>query len=160
MECEAVHYSQEGKTAFHDAVFNEEYLDRLSLYGAFEGKELLGVIAIRKDHLSLFFVKGGRRGQGIGKMLWNKILAETQAERITVHSSINAVAVYERLGFAATDGVREENGIRYIPMAYKRTRKEDCPCKRTDCARHGYCAEGRASHARKKRVLPCERGDA
>lgn len=24
LECEAVHYSQESKTAFHDAVFNEE----------------------------------------------------------------------------------------------------------------------------------------
>ena len=66
-----------------------------------------------------------------------------------VHSSINAVAVYERLGFTVTDGVREENGIRYVPMAYKRTSKEDCPCKRTDCARHAYCAEGRANHARK-----------
>ena len=75
-----------------------------------------------------------------------------------VHSSINAVAVYERLGFTVTDGVREENGIRYVPMAYKRTSKEDCPCKRTDCARHGRCAECRAHHARKKRILPCERG--
>ncbi|MGN0456396.1 MAG: hypothetical protein ACI4F2_06030 [Acutalibacteraceae bacterium] len=35
---------------------------------------------------------------------------------------------------------------------------QDCPCKRTKCARHGNCEECKKHHALKKKHLPaCER---
>ena len=42
---EAVDYPENGRQAFRDAIHDEEYLDSLKAYGAFEGKELLGIIA-------------------------------------------------------------------------------------------------------------------
>ncbi len=35
--------------------------------------------------------------------------------------------------------------------------KQDCPCKRTACKRHGDCEACRAHHAESKRKLPCEK---
>lgn len=35
--------------------------------------------------------------------------------------------------------------------------KEDCPCKKKNCKRHGDCDACRAYHAKSKRKRPCER---
>ena len=35
--------------------------------------------------------------------------------------------------------------------------KEDCPCKKKNCERHGDCDACRAYHAESKRKRPCER---
>ena len=36
--------------------------------------------------------------------------------------------------------------------------REDCPCKRKKCKRHGDCEACRAHHAKSRRKLPCEQG--
>lgn len=55
-----MNYLAEGKQAFWDAIHSEEYLSSLKAYGAFEDKELIGIIATRNEatHVALFFVKG------------------------------------------------------------------------------------------------------
>ena len=35
--------------------------------------------------------------------------------------------------------------------------KEDCPCKKKSCERHGNCDACKAYHAESKRKRPCER---
>lgn len=159
LEYEAEKYSKEGKKAFGDAIHSEEYLRTIKAYGAFEGKELLGVIATREEgsHVALFFVHGKHHGEGIGRSLWNAVLEDNTSETITVHSSLFAVPVYRKLGFEQTGDVKEEGGIQYVPMRYRMTVAEDCPCSKVNCQRHGHCNECKAHHAGSNRLRPCER---
>lgn len=158
-EYEAVNYPEAGKQAFWNAIHSEEYLNMLNAYGAFEGEELLGIIATRNEgsHIALFFVDGAHHKEGIGRRLWNAVLSENTCETITVHSSLFAVEVYKKLGFSQTDDVQEEGGIQYVPMKYTMMIKEDCPCAKVKCIRHGHCNECMARHADSKRLRACER---
>ena len=65
------------------------------MYGAYDNGSLVGVIATR-------------------------ILRNSLAETITVHSSPYAVEIYHQLGFTAADGEKTEHGIRYTPMKYQK----------------------------------------
>lgn len=118
---EGIYYSEEGKQAFRNAIHAEEYLDTLTAYGAFDGEKLVGVLATRNagSHIALFFMDGAYHRQGIGRALWNKVLEGNTAKEITVHSSLYAAKIYERLGFVRTDDVQTDGGISYIPMVYK-----------------------------------------
>lgn len=42
------------------------------------------------------------------RALWNAVLEENLSGKITVHSSLYAEAVYEKLGFMQTDDVQDE----------------------------------------------------
>lgn len=119
---EAVNYPETGKQAFWEAIHSEEYLNMLNAYGAYEEENLSGIIATRNEgsHLALFFVDGKYHNQGIGKSLWNAVLAENTSPTITVHSSLFAVEVYRKLGFIQTGDVQEDAGIQYVPMEYRR----------------------------------------
>ena len=71
-------------------------------------------------HIALFFVDGKYHMQGIGRQLWNVMLRENPNHELTVHSSLYAIPVYERLGFVKTGAIQTENGITYLPMVFKR----------------------------------------
>lgn len=156
---EATNYSESGKQAFWNAIHSEEYLDSLTAYGAFDGKELLGIIATRNEgsHIALFFVDGAHQGKGIGKKLWNTVLAENTSKTVTVHSSLFATPIYSKLGFVQTDDVQDDGGIQYVPMEYQMVINENCPCEKTKCKRHGHCNECRARHAESAQPRPCDR---
>lgn len=158
LEYEAINYPEDGKQAFWNAIHSEEYLDTLRAYGAFEGKELVGIIATRNEgtHVALFFVKGMYHGKGIGRSLWNAVLTDNISESITVHSSLFAVPIYEKLGFVQTDEMKQDGGIQYVPMKYSMVIRSDCPCTKQKCKRHGQCNECRARHVDSKRPRPCE----
>ena len=154
---EAVNYPDSGKQAFWNAIHSEEYLQTLHAYGAYEGKRLIGVIATRIEgrHIALFFVDGEYHRSGIGRRLWQEVLENNISEAITVHSSIYAKEVYEHLGFEQTDTVCESDGIKYVPMKYKMIIRDDCPCRKEKCFRHGHCNECHAHHADSKSRRPC-----
>lgn len=116
-EFEGPKVPEAGRKAFFDAIHDKEYLDSLTLLGAYEGKRLLGVIAARDEgaHLALFFVEGSCQGQGIGRQLWNAVLEETKAPVITVHSSLYALEIYKKLGFSPTGQMQEEGGHSICP---------------------------------------------
>lgn len=118
---EAVNYSESGKQAFWNAIHSEEYLNMLVAYGAFENEKMTGIIATRNEgrHIALFFVDGAYHNQGIGRSLWNTVLADNTEKSITVNSSLYAVEVYKKLGFVITDEVQEDGGIQYVPMEYQ-----------------------------------------
>ena len=121
-EFEAANYPKEEEQAFWDVLHSEEYLDMLTAYGAFEGDQLIGVIATRNEgsHIALFFVDGRHHQQGIGRSLFNAVLEETDADAIMVNSSVFAVEIYKKLGFVQTDALQTEDGIQYVPMRYER----------------------------------------
>ena len=127
LEDEAADYPEDGKRAFWNAIHDPAYLSSLCAYGAYDGGEAVGILATRSEgsHVALFFVRKAYQSRGIGRALWNTALEDGCAESITVHSSLFAVPVYERLGFVCTGGTQVENGIRYVPMQHTRTAKED-----------------------------------
>ena len=119
-EYEAVNYTEDSKQAFFDAIHSKDYLDMLTAYGAFDGTELVGLIASRNEnsHIALFFVNGEHHRQGIGRKLWETMLKNSLADIITVNSSIYACDVYKKLGFNQTGEETKDGGIIYVPMEY------------------------------------------
>lgn len=124
LQYESPDYSKEGIKAFYQSVIvNEDYINNIVMYGAFEENKIKGVIATRNsgNHIALFFVDGRYHKQGIGKSLFQKVLAESTDDEITVNSSPYAVEVYRHLGFCETDTEQTEDGIRYTPMKYQKS---------------------------------------
>lgn len=119
---ETVHYLKTSKEAFCKAIYSNDYLNMLTAYGAFDEEKLIGIIATRNagSHIALFFVHGDYQGQGIGRLLFEECLKENINKQITVNSSEYAVEIYKRLGFEQIGSLKEENGIKYIPMIFKR----------------------------------------
>jgi len=123
MQYEAPDYSDEGVETFkRTAIYNEEYISSIAIYGAYENDKMVGVIATRNNgsHIALFFVDGQHHRKGIGKMLFQTVLDQSTAEEITVNSSPYAKEVYHHLGFKDTAPEQITEGIRYIPMLYKK----------------------------------------
>lgn len=123
LEYEAKNYPENGAQAFWNAIHDEGFLRRLSAVGAFDGDRLIGILASRSEgsHIALFFVDGAYHRQGIGRMLWNAFLSDSDQDEITVNSSLYAVGIYEKLGFFKTSDAQTESGIRFVPMRYRRT---------------------------------------
>lgn len=123
LQYEAPSYSERGVESFQTAVLEDEgYQKSLIIYGAYEGDELLGMIAMRNggNHVALFFVEGAYQGRGIGRALFEHAARESAARFITVHSGLYAVEIYHRLGFVDTAPEQETDGIRYVPMQYQK----------------------------------------
>lgn len=123
MEFEAPDYPQSGIDNFKNSVFNnEEYLQSIVIYGAFEKGELLGVIATRKggSHIALFFVDGKHHRRGIGRKLFEAAIKNCPGSSITVNSSPYATEVYHHLGFVDTDKEQSADGMRYTPMVFEK----------------------------------------
>lgn len=115
LEYEAPDYTPEGVAEFYRSIHDDGYLSALSVYGAFFGEELVGIIATRNSgtHIALFFVDGKYHRQGIGRQLFEAV----HADKMTVNSSPYAVPVYEKLGFTATGAEQVVNGLLFTPMA-------------------------------------------
>lgn len=118
---EAPNYTGNGSEAFKKAVSSEDFLKRLTSYGAFEGDELIGIIAFRNrfEHVALFFTKSDRLNQGTGSSLWNFALESNTNAVITVNSSVYAEGIYKKLGFEKTEELQRQDGICFVPMQYK-----------------------------------------
>jgi GNAT superfamily N-acetyltransferase len=85
---------------------------------------IVGVVAVRDaSHISLLFVTPRARGRGVAGALVEKARAICLRRRprlaaMTVNSSPNAVAAYERMGFKRLGRRRTKNGISFIPMCF------------------------------------------
>lgn len=112
---EAPEYSTQGIETFYAYIQNMEQVKTLVTYGAYRDGELAGVLALRGDRISLFFVREEVQGRGIGKTLF-RYAAARAGRPMTVHSSPYAVDIYRRLGFVPTAEEQVEDGIRYTPM--------------------------------------------
>lgn len=117
-EYEVSDYSEEGINEFWNFIHDTSELKKLSIYGAFDKKQILGVLAGRKEHISLFFVDQNYQGKGIGRKLFNSFKDRVQEKEITVNSFPYSVKIYEKLGFNIVDKEQIKNGIRYVPMKF------------------------------------------
>lgn len=121
---EAPDYTQEGVKNFYEGLYDKSYLSNLCLYGAFVQGELAGVIAARSEgaHIALFFVDEKYHRQGIGKQLFQTVLARCPVDIMTVNSSPYAVPIYHKLSFQNTNTEQVVNGLRFTPMEINQTR--------------------------------------
>lgn len=127
LQFEAPDYSSEGVETFKNtALFNEDFMDTLEMYGAFERERLIGVIATRDhgSHIALFFVDSNYHRQGAGKKLFQVVIDNFFGKVITVNSSPYAVPVYHRLGFVDTDIEQTVNGLKFTPMKFTKNIQE------------------------------------
>lgn len=115
---EAPVYSAEGVAEFRKALDDSERNSQMIFYGAFCGAELVGMLAMRGSHISLFFVKADYHRRGIGRSLFEAMRQDYERQVFTVHSAPFAVEIYRRLGFSPTDAEQVANGIRYTPMRF------------------------------------------
>ncbi len=85
-------------------------------------KSIIGMIETRnKNHVCLFFVKSAYQRKGVGRLLLQEAIKRVPLQSsITVNASPNAVDAYEALGFYATGELKEESGMRFVPMRYER----------------------------------------
>jgi ribosomal protein S18 acetylase RimI-like enzyme len=84
-----------------------------------DGNDLAGAVALRDGrHLFHLFVAPTHQRQGLARALWAAAQrgAAKGLKTFTVNASPNAVAVYERFGFAAVGPRTEMNGIAFVPM--------------------------------------------
>ena len=120
LEFEAPAYPPAGVEAFQAYISDSEQVKYLTVFGAWEDRHLLGVLAAEGSHIALFFVDPAFHRQGIGRRLFQTYLIEGSWVRVTVHSSPYAVGVYRHLGFF--DSEKEQispDGIRYTPMVWE-----------------------------------------
>ncbi len=120
-------FPQEGVDEFYKFANVESLAKRSSsncftMIGCQDGKTV-GVIEIRDmSHISMFFVKSAYQQKGIGKALFLEALSIIKKDKdiheVTVKSALNAVTVYECLGFQRQDKEQLVNGIRFIPMTF------------------------------------------
>lgn len=122
LQFEAPDYSAEGIRSFKAFIDNKEIIKTLEFWGAYDNKELKGVIATNNNrkHICFFFVKALCHRQGIGRKLFEYLCEHSQNKIITVNSSPYAVPIYHKLGFADLDIEQVSDGMRYTPMKYER----------------------------------------
>ncbi len=116
--CNSSDFDEEGLTNFKRFIYTHAYTRELTIYGAYKQDMLVGVLAVKNagTHISLFFTDPEFQGLGIGKALFSLLLKDQHPETITVHSSIYAEAVYEKLGFSAVSKAVVKDGLRFVPM--------------------------------------------
>ena len=125
-EFEAPDYSEEGIAEFKmfielPLITGKIESGTLRLWGAFENKRMVGVIAIKPPlHITLLFVDKHYHRRGIARRLYETVINDETVvlghTRVTVNSSPYAVEIYRRLGFEPTDAEQTISGIRFTPM--------------------------------------------
>jgi GNAT superfamily N-acetyltransferase len=117
-KCGTTDFTTNGLETFKKFIYNTELMNELTIFGAFDSNELIGIIGTKLNgtHISLFFINPDYHHKGIGRKLFNRAYADQIVEKITVNSSSYAVGFYESLGFSKTAEEQETDGLRYTPM--------------------------------------------
>ena len=98
----------------------------LSIYAAFDGNKIVGIIGMRADrtHINLVFTKKEYHRQGIATAIFHYLLNDLQKDKpnlkeITLNSSPYGKPFYLRIGFIPQSKEQEIDGIRFTPMKYQ-----------------------------------------
>jgi len=122
-------YSEEGIIEFSKYVNPNFTKYRLAnnhfMILALDNDVIIGIIEVRNhNHISLFFVQKEYQNKGIGKKLHALAIDKCRTsipkvDVIDVHSSPNAVPIYEKLGFEKVSPEQTVNGMRFTPMTFR-----------------------------------------
>ncbi len=119
-------YPPEGTAEFSRYIgpgdLRERFLTNHFTLVATAAEKIVGMIEVRdENHICLFFVESRSQGRGIGRALLERALAQCRENNpdvtgVSVNSSPNSAAVYERLGFVPTGPQETKNGMTFVPM--------------------------------------------
>jgi GNAT superfamily N-acetyltransferase len=122
----SIDYCEKGNNFFHEWIQPSKIAERqnnqINIWIAFIEKELVGMMEIRDNKfISLLFVDKKYQGRGIAKRLFDESLKEiikrdSNLDKFFVHASPYSIPIYKKMGFVNKDNMREENGIKYMPM--------------------------------------------
>ena len=117
-------YGQDGIEAFFRFANPGAMEERMQSDGfvlvAYQADALVGVLEfVPPDCIAMLFV--AVQHQGIAKELLAQATSKARALnpgllKLTVHSSLYAEPIYQKMGFCKTGSVTAEHGITYIPM--------------------------------------------
>lgn len=115
IQCGAEDFDEEGLNSFKSFISSEQLMNELVIYGAFEDKNLVGIMGTKHEgkHLSLFFIRKKYQCKGIGKQLFCFAINDCPVDEMTVNSSTYAIRFYQSLGFEKTKEKLCTNGITY-----------------------------------------------
>ena len=118
IHCGRSDFNDEGLESFKSFIYNEQLMDELTIYGAFEQNELIGILGTKNNgkHISLFFIKPEHHRKGIGKKLFDYMENDSPVSEMTVNSSTYAIPFYKQLGFEPTGEIQSVNGMTFLPM--------------------------------------------
>ena len=125
----SIDYSDEGNKFFYDWIepsrIAERQKNQINLLVALVDSKLIGMIEIRDNkNISLLFVDKEYHGRGIAKRLFHESLKtciqrDSTLDKFYVHASPFSIPIYIKLGFAETDEMQVQFGIKYLPMEMK-----------------------------------------
>lgn len=118
-ECGKADFNEDGLETFKSFIYNEQLMEELTIYGAFEeNQELIGIIGTKNEgrHISLFFIKPEHHRKGVGKALFNYFVANNTVSEVTVNSSTYAIPFYMSLGFEPLCDPQCYHGLTSVPM--------------------------------------------
>lgn len=116
--CNTTDFDDEGLGTFKSFIYNEELMDALTIWGAFCGNILVGILGMKEEenHLSMFFIHPDFQRQRIGQKLFNCMREVTNSGTITVNASTSAIPFYKKLGFKQLSEFTRSHGLVYVPM--------------------------------------------
>lgn len=118
-------YNWEGNSFFTDYIQPEKIIERFLdkeeiIITAKADGSIIGVLDARaKSHISLLFVAKEFQGKRVSSLMLDAFLQKLSKfaiTEITVHASPGSVKVYESLGFKGGMELKDNNGMRYLPM--------------------------------------------
>ena len=111
IQCGKNDFDEEGLETFKSFIYNKDLVNELTIYGAFEGESLIGLIATKNEgkHISLFFITPMYHGKGIGKRLFEAAIQDKPVSEMTVNSSSYAIPIYRKFGFEPICEYRAQN---------------------------------------------------
>ena len=115
---ESPDYDEAGTEEFKKCLHDNQYLNGIEYYGAFDDNTLISMVGIREDvcHICFFFTDGRYHRLGVGTKLFYNMKTDFIGKPITLNSSPYGLPFYKSLGFKAVDDEQTINGIRFTPM--------------------------------------------
>lgn len=126
LEYEASDRAPEEMEKFRESIYDGSFLDALTIYAAYQKDKMAGMIATCNSgsHIALFYVDGNFHRQGIGRELFEEAGKHNTAGFMTVNSSLYAIPVYHKLGFADMDTVQNAGRMKFMPMKMEKYPKD------------------------------------
>ncbi|WP_060483129.1 GNAT family N-acetyltransferase [Pseudomonas sp. NBRC 111119] len=117
--------SAEGVTTFSGLATAQAFRERLRgdnvMLACVAEDELVGLVELKEGrHIAMLFVAPAWQRRGVGARLINAALTHARTDVVTVKASLNAVAAYQRFGFALAGNTGEFAGLVYQPMERRR----------------------------------------
>ena len=124
LQFEAPDYSQQGIDSFYKFISNQEIIDSLEFFGAFDNNTLRGVIATNdnRKHICCFFVSAVYQKQGIGKQLLNYVKKLKDEMHLSVYQkNYKAISFYQRENFVVqAESIDNDTNEKELLMSWKK----------------------------------------